>query len=209
MTLRDQQQMGPSNARYYTGTNQLHLISTSKSLRTAMLPGLSPVSDGRNQQIELHKARADRASLLMRWDKRSSSGWAVGKSTLVYVRETERGLSTRLQLVAQGSFQVSFVHESSHPGCSMPDLLPHKAHTGIQICQAQQVRKLRLTVSGTYNQAVQELLHAQYFIFNFLGLSQNFYFYICFPAVTGAQTAFKTDEIELSRGSGAAENARE
>lgn len=149
MTLRDQQRMGPSNARHYHGTNQLHLTSTSKSLQTAMLPGLSPVSDGRNQQIELHKARADRASLLMRWDKRSSLGCAVGESTLVYIRETERGLSTRLQLVAQGSFQVSFVHESSHPDCYMPDLSPHKAHSGIQICQAQQVRKLRLTMLGT------------------------------------------------------------
>lgn len=174
-----------------------------------MLPGLSPISDGRNQQMELHKATADRASLLMRCDKRSSLGCAVGESTLVYIRETERGLSTRLQLVAQGSFQLSFVHESSHPDCYMPDLSPHKAHSGIQICQAQQVRKLRLTMLGTYSQAVQELLYAQYFMFNFLGLSQNFYFYIGFPAVTGVQTALKTDKMEQSKGSKAAENARE
>lgn len=35
---------------------------------------------------------------------------------------------------------------------------------------------------GTYNQAGQELLRAQYLIFNPMGLSQNFCFYIGFPA---------------------------
>jgi len=71
------------------------------------------------------------------------------------------------------------VHESSHSDCSMPDLSSHKAHTGIQICQA---RKLRLITLGRYHQAGQELLRAQYLIFNLLGLPQHFYFYTGFPA---------------------------
>lgn len=53
------------------------------------------------------------------------------------------------------------MHESSHPDCSTPDLSLRKAHTGIQICQAQQVRELRLIMLGTYNRAGPEpQLHA-------------------------------------------------
>lgn len=90
------------------------------------------------------------------------------------VRGTERGLSTRLQLVAQWTFQeVSFVHESPRAHCSMPDPSPHNTLSGIQICQAQQVRKLNLTVFGTYNQAGQEPLCAQYLMFCWLGPSQT------------------------------------
>lgn len=50
---------------------------------------------------------------------------------------------------------------------------PHNMLSGIQICQAQQVRKLNLTVFGTYNQAGQEPLCAQYLMFCWLGPSQT------------------------------------
>ena len=83
--------MGPYNARHYTGTNQLYLTSTSKYFPAAMLPSLSPLSDGGDQQIELHKDRADRASPLMRWEKRSLSGRAVGKSTRWFMSEGQIG----------------------------------------------------------------------------------------------------------------------
>lgn len=47
------------------------------------------------------------------------------------VRGTERGLSTRLQLVAQWTFQeVSFVHESPRAHCSMPDPSPTTCSLG-------------------------------------------------------------------------------
>lgn len=61
--------MGPYNARHYTGTNQLDLTSTSKYFPAAMLPSLSPLSDGGDQQIELHQDWVDRASPLMRWSR--------------------------------------------------------------------------------------------------------------------------------------------
>lgn len=74
---------------------------------------------------------------------------------------------------------VPFVHESSHPHCSMPDLSPHKAHKGIQICQAQQVRGLRLCCAHKSDRAGA----AQYLIFNLLGLSQSYHFYVGFPTL--------------------------
>jgi len=87
MTLRDQQRMGPYSARHYTGTNQLHLTSTSKYLPTAVLHSLSPLSDGGDQQIALHKDRADRVSPL----GRSLSGRAVAKSTRCFMSEGQTG----------------------------------------------------------------------------------------------------------------------
>lgn len=82
--------MGLYNARPYTVTNQLHLTSTSKYFPAAVLPCLSPLSDGGDQQIQLHKDRADRASPLMRWDKRGLSGRAVRQRARVSLCQRDR-----------------------------------------------------------------------------------------------------------------------
>lgn len=80
------------------------------------------------------------------------------------------------------------MYESPHSDCSMPDLSPHKAHTGIQICQAQQVRKLRFIMLGTYNQA-RAVLHPVPYI-QLVGTTSKLLFLPWLSnTVTGAQTA--------------------
>lgn len=44
-----------------------------------------------HEQTELHRNRADRASPLVRWDKRSLSGHAVGESTCWFMSEGQTG----------------------------------------------------------------------------------------------------------------------
>lgn len=56
-----------------------------------MLPSLSPVSDGGDQQTELHYDKADTASPLMIGDTRSLSGCAVRQVTRWFMPEGQAG----------------------------------------------------------------------------------------------------------------------
>lgn len=115
----------------------LFLLSSATTLCSS-LPALfgsclSPLSAGGDQ--ELHCTKRGQAEHLHSGDGTREAYQAMQLGTAHAAlrqrdRQTDRALSTRLQLVAQRTFwEVSFLHDSSHPGCSMPCSTHPTKHT--------------------------------------------------------------------------------